>query len=289
MRVLSAVCLAGALSAASAEAQNFVTNGDFSGATIAPWTASGSAVGAGLTSFDVNGAGASQCYAARPGGTVPHRLDQPVNWLPIVYELTMDVAHVPPTLSNSLVLGRVDVFAGNQVVASVQFTVSRLRRTLQRARLCARFKPTTTGRGTIGVALGYRGNATTSSPRLLIDNVELRPSRDAQFCIVGDRILGQSVSFEVTGEASAAFLVLLSPTELPTKIKIPGIGGEFALGLQILIPFLQGALDQSGRFAQSLTIPNLQGIAGTKLYWQALQVATSGASLGWHSQQAFYQ
>lgn len=294
MRLLSALVFAWALSAVSSRGQNLVVNGDFSATTIAPWTASGYALNPGLTKFNVDGTGSSQCYAARPGGQggppfLPHKLEQPVNWLPVSYDLTIDVAHVASLLSVSLVQGQVQVFAGSQSVSSFRFTVSRLRRTTQRVRLCARFKPTTIGRGTLRIELGYQGNATSTSPQLLIDNVDLRRSRDARFCILGDRILGQQVGFEVTGAPAAAFLVLLSPSELPNPIKIPGIDGEFALGLQVLIPFLQGALDSGGSFKVNLPIPNLSGLSGTRLYWQALQIATSGASLGWHSQQAFYQ
>ncbi|MCB9883684.1 MAG: hypothetical protein H6832_17310 [Planctomycetes bacterium] len=280
--------------AAVASAQNIVTNGDFGGATIAPWTVSGYAINPGLTRDDVDGTGVSQCYAARPGYQTappasPFVLQQPVTLVPLDYELTLDVAHVGSLLSPSLAMGRIQVFVGNQQVASFQFTATRQPRVLQRRRLCAIFKPPTTGSSTLRVELFYTSKATTTSPQLLVDNVDVRLARNPMFCVTGERALGQTVSLDLVGSPSAVFVVLLSNSELPQPISIPGFKGQLGLGLQVLLPVLSGALDTSGAFQQSLLVPNVAGIAGVPLYWQALEVTTSAKSLGWHSQQAFYQ
>lgn len=278
----------------AAQSQNFVRNGDFEASTIAPWTMTGYALNPGLQRTDVDGTGNSQCYAATPGrqtnsGSFPtHRLEQTVTLAPVPYELGFDLAQTGQTISFSPQPPSLTVFVGGQQVTSAAFPANRLRRSILRMRVCARFKPTSAGSHTLSLQMFFQGNAVGNGFRFHVDNVVLRLARDPMFCIAGDRILGQQVRFEVTGAPSAGFLVWLSTGLLPQPIKVPGIQGEFALGLQLLIPFLSGALDTAGGFNTTLPIPAIPALSGRRLFWQGLQVQASGASFGWNVMQAFY-
>ena len=84
--------------AAAGPAQNFITNGDFSGG-LAGWTLGGGySYLPQVETFDVTGLGASTCFACSPGGQVtppPYPANTLVQTVPIIptvdYEFSADV------------------------------------------------------------------------------------------------------------------------------------------------------------------------------------------------------
>jgi len=179
----------------------------------------------------------------------------------------------------------VTVLLGTQQVTSMTWPFSQL--SPKRRRLCAQFQSTSQGKTDFIIQLTWAGNATASSPRVYIDNVDLRLARSPMFCIRGERKIGGKTSFEVEGTANAAFVVFVSTNQI-APIQVPGIQGAFELDPTSLAVFLNGVLDASGKFQLSATLPNITILNGLKLYWQALGVSTGGASLGWAYQTAFY-
>jgi hypothetical protein len=287
--------LAGALLAPAA-AQNLVQNGDFSAATIAPWVASNYAVTPGLETYDTSGTGQSQAYACNPGGqtTTPpfpkHVIEQTVTVAPILYELTLDVASTVVPSSTVAALPIVTVYLDNQVIVSKNFLNTTARRAVMRERLAVRFTPQAAGPRQLKVEFTFNGLAGVGrSPRVYVDNVDLRLRRDPFYAVRGERLLGASVAFEVAGTANAAYLVYLAPKKLPAPVTIPGFTGQLALDPSILILFLGGALDAQGSFKVTLPIPLITGLAGVPLHWQGIQLIAAGQGFGWESTQGFYQ
>jgi hypothetical protein len=276
--------LALCLSAEELSAQNLIANGSFTPPVLTPWVASGPGWTPGLQNFDTDGTGTSQCYAVSPSNSA-HVLKQTVTAVPTKLEVTIDLAVTNLPLAISPAMPIVTIFFGKQQIASQTWPFSRL--SPKRRRLCAQFQSTAVGQTEFIIQMTWAGNATAGSPRVYIDNVDLRPARSPMFCIRGERQLGGKTSFEVEGTASAAFVVLVAPSVI-TPIQIPGIQGALELDPTSFAVFVSGALNSSGTFQLGAALPNIPALAGVRLYWQALEASTAGASLGWAYPTAFY-
>lgn len=289
---MCAILLAGVLLSAAGSAQNLVRNGDFSSATLAPWTTTGFGLSPGVTQLDVDGTGLSRCYSVIPGGMTnagpfpPHKLMQPMTLIPIDYALSFDLSQGGAALSIAPAAPRIRVLVGTQVVT--QYVFRAVRRTLRRERICLTFRPLVAGPTNFTIEFEYRAAARATGYRFAVDNIDLRLARQPQFCIRGERILGNAASFEISGAASSATVLFLSPARAPTPITISGWTGQLELDLRSLIVFFAAPLDTSGAFQVSLPVPRLNSLAGVPLHWQAVQITNATKGFGWASQQAFY-
>jgi len=266
--------------------QNLVKNGDFEATQLTPWTQSGPGVNPGVFSFDTNGTGLSRSYAVNPGSNQVHSITQTVVIAPIPYEFSLDAAVQAGSSAFSIRLPTVTIKLGTATVTSHQFVASRQNPT--RRRLCARITPKQAGPQSLTIEFLYPSPANAGSPRAYVDNVDLRVALDPTFCISGERSLGMAMSFDVQGAANAPFVVFVAPKLLPNPIQIPGIGGALELDPTLLVPLLTGKLDASGSFSLSVTVPSIAGLAGVPLFWQGLEVDSTGPALGWASLIGFY-
>ena len=276
------------------QAQNLVKNGDFSATTIAPWTSSGFALNPGLEKFNTSGTATSVAYANNPGGRTgpppfpPHILQQgKILLVPVVHELSFDLAAFIPRISFTAAVPKVEVFIDKLRIFTMTF--SRIGVNPRRLRPCIRFTPTITGVKTLRFEFSWAGVARASfTPRVYLDNVSLRRTSNPTFCIRGERRLGTTVEFGVQGSPKAAFVIFLAAKLAARPLAIPGIAGLFRLDLSTVLPILSGTTDRNGAFTVRLPIPKIPGLGGKPLFWQGIEITNSAASFGLESLQGFY-
>ena len=267
--------LAGALLACSLPAQNFVTNGDFSGG-LAGWTETGFSVNPGIETFDVTGLGASQAYGCHHGGqAVPppypsNTIEQTVT-IPsgVPLEFTADLAVDHPTTGNGDA-GTFWVTVGGVEVARSVLGAYEVGTTM-RARLAGRYVPTVGGAQLLQVHFTRSFLAATRTPRVRIDNLRLFVALGPTFCLQGNRRLNTTVQVDVFGKANSAFGMFLSAARTG-GLQVPGIQGTLFLDPATLVVFFTGAFDANGAFTTNVTIPDDQGLLLAPLYVQGLHV-----------------
>ncbi len=230
-------------------AQNLVKNGNFSGSTLAPWTASGFAGTPQVETYNTSGTGVSHCYALNPGGQSgrppfpPHVLKQTgIVFVPLLHELSFDLAATIPPMSMTAAVPKVEVFVGKQRIYSKSFTWRGPNP--KRLRACIRYTPTIPGQKDLSFEFSFAGLVRANfTPRVFIDNIDLRRANNPTFCMQGERRLGAAIEFAVTGTPLAAFVVFLSPKLSAQPIPVPGATGAFRLVVVTFVPILVGSLD----------------------------------------------
>jgi hypothetical protein len=272
---------------------NLVQNGNFATTALSPWTASGYAGTPLVERYDCAGQGADFCYGCSPGGQTgyapfpPHAIQQSgILAVPVEHEFSIDIACQLSLLSVTAARPTVTVYLDQQQLAQHQFLPSNLNP--KRRRLCARFVPNSAGLKTLRVEIDYQGLVQRQSPRVWVDNVQLRRATRPSFSMKGERRLGSKIEFWLQGTAGAPFVIFLAAGPAPTAIPLPGILGFLELDLFTMQPILSGAIGPRGEYSQSILIPKLSGIAGLPLHWQAAEFGSQGPSLGPSSLQAFY-
>lgn len=277
-----------------AQALNLVKNGDFSANTIAPWKASGFALNPALEKLNTSGTGTSVAYACNPGGQsgrppFPPHVIQQVNMLllPVVHELSFDMAVVMPQFSLTPLTPTVEAFLGKRRLYSMSFPLTG--KSPRRMRACVRFPQTIAGIETLRIEINWASVARANfTPRVYIDNVRLWHAGSPTFCIDGERRLNSAMQFRVVGSPSSAFVIFLAAKLAPKPLSFPGITGMFRLDLLTLFPILNGVTNTQGEFKITLPVPKVPGLGGLPLYWQGVEITTTGASFGLESLQGFY-
>ncbi len=270
--------------------KNWVVNGDFEKG-LTGWTGSGPGGNPKVEAFMTDGLKTSNAFAINAGGNVfkpphaPYVLTQKILFIPnVTYEVVMDVAIKGVGFGNA----QAGIFTikvnGNVVVTRDFGTYSA--GTLPRDRLCARFKLAKGGSLPFSVEIARpRFIWSTRTPRHYVDNIELRIVTDPSFCIRGDRKLGGTNIWQVTGKPSAFFFVFLAPKLLAAPVPVPGFKGVYALDVATTIPLYGGNLNTSGIHQMQFQMPSIAALDKVPLWFQALQAdKTAGLSFGpWHN------
>jgi len=267
----------GLLAIASPAQRNWVVNGDFENG-VKGWTISGPGGTPGIVSYDTDGMKKSNAYSVQAGGnsySPPHKplvLTQTILAVPgTTYELFADIAISGP--NGNAQAGIFEVKIGGVSVAKKDFG-RYTGNSNPRDRLCERFQLKKAGNVTFQVELSRPKYIwSKSTPRLFIDNIQLRLVNDPIFCIKGDRKLGSSASWELHGVPKSVFAVFLAPKLLPKPVPIPGFSGLYGLDVATTIPLYSGVLDTTGMHAQPFRMPLIIALDKTPLYIQALQLS----------------
>ncbi|MCB9888659.1 MAG: hypothetical protein H6836_03710 [Planctomycetes bacterium] len=279
------VLLTGAL-----PAQNLVTNGDFNSGNSNGWTFAGYTLGAAVDMFDTNGIGSSNCFNCRPGGQVtpppyaPNSMAQNVLVIQGIEHLfTCDLANSRLVNLSNADGGTVEVYVDNVLVARHAFG-NYVSGSTNRNRLCARFTPTATGQKELKITFHRNyltSTGTNPTPTVYIDNISLIASPNLPvLCPRGERKVGTTMNLEVSGTANAQFALFVSPAALSSGFQIPGFGGLWWLGNPLLQVVNGLPLDAGGLNTLNLPVPNVPGLAGLPLYWQAIQASGSTVTVG---------
>ncbi len=124
-----------------------------------------------------------------------------------------------------------------------------------------------------------------------LDNVRIAPTYGPVFTFRGDRKIGKKFTTQTIGTPSAGYIVFMCPTlnSTPGGIPVPGIQGNWELGLSNIEIVFTGALDATGNDKKTGTCPNVPALVGVPLYFQPLQyTSTIQISLGYSHRFSFY-
>src|SRR5690606_6750464 len=250
--------------AASLDAQNLLSNGDFENG-LAPWTASGGGTLAGIQNFNTSGTGSSMAYGVHPDSKGPHVIKQRILLINgVTYELSMDLAENAPNTNAQGVA--FEVWMGGQKVTEwTRGAGSSIGGSLYRERLCGRITLSGVNTGQNDVEIRFvrpRFTSNSGTPRGHADNIDLRFARDPVICTTGERKLGGSLNLELMGPARAQIGLFIALSNGP-PFPIPGFSGQVELGVPMRL-LLTGPLDTSGRWKIPIPIPNdptLDGVA----------------------------
>lgn len=268
-----------------AMAQNdaeLVTNGSFTG-TLAPWTMGGGySCTPGLdTTYATDGITVSDAFGAGPGGQVtpapypPNTIEQTINVVfGTTYELRADVSSSRATSSGTNAdAGRIWAQVNGVEVARITFGSIVINET-KRAHLCGRFVAATTGPVQLVVFMERSFLCNAGTPRVNLDNVSVQDVTGPTYCISGNRKIGTTVSFAVSGEPNAVYATFIAGG-MTGGLPIPGFNGLFTLDLGTTTLFLVGALDGAGLGSVPVPIPNNTSLKNSPLFHQAVTVGTS--------------
>lgn len=114
----------------------------------------------------------------------------------------------------------------------------------------------------------------TGTPRVNIDNVSVQDVTGPTYCIVGNRKIGTTVTFQVEGEPNAVYATFLAGG-MTAGLPIPGFNGLYSLDLGSTVLFLLGGLDAAGLASVPLPIPVDPSLKSSPLFHQAVTVGTS--------------
>jgi hypothetical protein len=292
-RLIPAVVFAAVL--ASAGAQNLVVNGHFDAGNSNGWTQNGYSQGAQVSSFDTTGVGASDCFNCRPGGQttpppyLPNSIEQDILQIQgLDYLFVADLAVARIVSVNNADAGTIEVFVDNVLVTRHAFG-SYTAPEVKRERLCARYTATATGQKTLKITFHRTFLTNTNTPTSHIDNISLlQVPFNPVICPRGERKLGGTLNLEVDGKPNAQFGLFVSLSQLPSGFPVPGFSGLWWMG-PLTIQVLTAGLDAQGAFKLVQAIPNQAGLAGTPLYWQAIQVSGPLVTMGELARFGFYQ
>jgi Carbohydrate binding domain len=273
--VIAILCLL----SATISSQNIIKNGDFENGTTS-WTASGGGQLPGVTSFNVNGLGASNAYGVHADRVGPHVLSQNVAFINnLTYEITMDLTQ---TAVNGNAQGvAFEVYIGGKKVADwTKGSGAIATQTTDRERLCARVLVNWISSFATPFDVHFiRPNfaASQRTPRGMVDNIDVRIATDPIICTRGERKLGGTLNLEMLGTANAKVALFIAPTNM-APVSLPGFPiGQWELKGEI--PILFGTLDGSGLFKQSFPIPSNPALDGAFVWWQGV-AAIPTLSLG---------
>ena len=312
-RYITTLALLTAGLAGNLAAQNLLTNGDFEGKTLSPWTTTGFVVNPLLESADVNGDGVkSQCYSFTPqGGTqYPHKITQAlVTKQGTYYQYSADI-FLETKDPKEILLAHVHVAGVSRVGGG--FSVSEKPVTIQ-GKLMTKFhvdaigqvqKPSSAALFTLEIT----ASSTKSQPsRVYVDDLDVRVARtpfigNAYSHSIGtrSRMLGDTISLELFGTPGAASVTMIGFRTLPQRIALPGWSGDtpldpsmiFSLGVNVFGPSntTNPGLSKSN---QNILIkaPKLASLLGVPIFYQSLELNTimNVAGFGWETNLPFLQ
>ena len=278
-----------------APAQNLVVNGDFEGPTLAPWTIVNFAINPSAEDFNTSGTGESRCYATTPGLPAqlddPHALEQIVTLVAgVTYEVRYDVEATYRSAGGAPldVMLQVGGEFGLPAVLPESLSLLQPEFRLHRAGLF-----TAMASGDVMVRMNFRhaGIAIVDiSPRVRIDNIDIRPSRQpfiGQF--EKQRRISSGNTLTMQGAANTQYWLFMSLQLADPPIPVPPITGEVRIGPLALRSLRTGVFDGLGKTTMVFLIPNIPSLRGVPVYWQAVQfdAARGIADLGWETTQGF--
>ena len=274
--------LALAIPAMAQNDANLVTNGDFTG-TLLPWVMGGGySCAPGLdTTYATDGITVSDAFGAGPGGQVtpgpypPNTIEQSINVVfGTTYELRADVSSSRASASGTNAdAGTIYAQVNGVEVARITFGNITITET-KRAHLCARFVASVTGSVPLTIFMERRYLCNTGTPRVNVDNVSVEDVTGPTYCIVGNRKIGTTVTFQVEGEPNAVYATFLAGGATG-GLAIPGFNGLYTLDLGSTSLFLLGGLDAAGLASVPLSIPNDPTLKNSPLFHQAVTVGGS--------------
>ncbi len=266
---------------------NLVTNGDFTG-TLVPWVLGGGySCTPGLdTTYATNGITVSDAFGCGPGGQVTpapypaNTLEQTITLVAgTTYELRADVSSSRATSSGTNAdAGRIYAQVNGVEVARITYGSIIINET-KRAHLCGRWVAAASGPVQLVIFTERSFLCNAGTPRVNIDNVSVEDVTGPTYCIVGNRKIGTTVSFAVSGQAGAAYATFIAAGQITGGIPIPGFNGLWWLDFASVTSFLSGALDGAGNATTPVPIPNNTALKTVPLYHQAISVGTT-AELG---------
>ena len=125
-----------------------------------------------------------------------------------------------------------------------------------------------------------------------LDNVRISPAPGPVFAFRGDRKIGKTFSYDIAGLPSAGYIVFMSPSRNPNPagIPVPGITGNWELGLTSVFPVFTGILDSLGKDSRKGgPAPNDPVLVGAPLWFQPFQFTKKPSySLGFSHRFSFY-
>ena len=255
---------------------NLLSNGDFEKG-MAGWTGNGTGGSPGIYTEDLTGLGKSQAFAVYPGISVlpvnPYTITQSV---PLQagaeYEFSADIMSQAQYKDSLGPL--VEVKIGSASVYQWQRFSTGIQAGTYREKLVARIRPTVTGTQAFKIEFQRPLHVyTTTTPRIFIDNIQLRLAARPSIGVAGDRLLGLPMAVWMEGTPSALGLLFVSARRLPTPIRVPGFVGTWELGLSSTLLVLAGPLHaQLGTWKASIQVPKDTNLLGKSLYWQGIEV-----------------
>jgi hypothetical protein len=288
MRTFLQLLAAAAGLAGAGAAQQFVTNGDFSGG-LTGWTEANANCGSGVQNFDVNGRGASSSYFCVPGGPA-NSIEQNVLMAQgPEYEFSCDVSvyHVANTFNQDA--GTVYVHANGVEIVRLAFGQYAGNGEVKRARLVARFRANASGMLPLKLHfsrafLCQQGR----TPQHALDNVSLRFATGPTFGLTGNLKIGTTVAATTHGAPNAPFALFAAARELAAGLTVPGITNPLWLdpaGGLVLV--LAATLDATGRWQANVPVPPDPALTVLPTFFQGLHVVSGSGVLGFHSGYVF--
>lgn len=270
-----------------AQGTEWVTNGSFTG-SLAPWTLGGGfSVNAGLESgWDTTGIGASDAFGINAGGqTLPGPF--PAAWIEQTifvaqganYEFRCDVSGARPgnpTTANADI-GSVYVEINGVPIARHDFGPYNPGE-IKRAQLAGVYVPAASGSVALRICGDRQFVASTTSPRMHVDNVSLRDTVGPTFWISGNRLLGSSVLSSVRG-APNVFFGSFAALGATAGVSFPGVTGLYTLDPATTVTMRFGVLDALGRSDLPAAIPVDPLLLAVPIHYQAGMIA-GAPSLG---------
>ena len=295
MHLKPAYCLLALAFAPCAPAQNLALNGDFEAPMLAPWTVVNFAIDPGVETFNTSGTSMSRCYATTPGLPAalgdPHVIEQQVTLVAgVTYEVRYDVEATYRSAGGGAPL---DVFVqvGSEfdlpAVLPQSLNLLQPEFRLHRAGL---FTASAGGQFSLRVGFRFEGTASSTSPRVRVDNVDIRRSRQP---FIGQFEMQRRINFgntlTIRGAPDSQYFLFFSFELANPPIPIPSISGELRLGPRGLRSIRTGTFDGLGTGTLVFLVPNNPNLIGLPVYWQALQFDASRgiADLGWETTQGF--
>jgi hypothetical protein len=256
---------------------NIVTNGDFEKG-MSEWSGGGTGGSPGIFTEDLTGLGKSQAFAVYPGVSVlpvnPYTISQNV---PLIggtyYEFTADI--LSHAKAKDVMGPMIEVKINSRSIYRWQRFAKGIEAGVYREKLVVRFQSYLTGNPALNIEFQRPGHVYTSStPRIFIDDIQVRIAELPSVSIAGDRKLGQSMTISMQGTPNAVAILFLSPRLASKVMRVPGFRGWWELEIASARPILSGTIRQNdGRWTGTLKVPKDKNLLGRSLYWQGIEIS----------------
>ncbi|MDP6930009.1 MAG: hypothetical protein QF412_09940 [Planctomycetota bacterium] len=266
----------------AAQDKNWISNGDFAKG-LTGWTAGGIGASPAIEKFSVNGFRDNDCFGINAGNLIngpkgPYILSQKVILAAgRSYSIYADIAceTISANASGGIIWIKV---AGTEVVRHDYGNVPSQQ--ILRDVLCSSFQTKTSGLLLVEVGFERAFAALKGrTPRVRIDNIELRFSTGPTFCMRGPRKPGNTVTVDVAGRPGI-YASFVAVKRVFPGLRIGALAGTLYLDPATALLFSQGQLDAQGEATIKFTIPNNPVLAGASLWWQAFDLVKDKGRFG---------